>query len=46
MTNTAFLLNTGCFYMYVARVENTLIYLYVEEKFKKDAKAFVEEFGY
>ena len=39
-------LTTGGFYMYVARVENTLIYLDVEEEFKEDAKAFVEEFGY
>ena len=39
-------LTTGGFYMYVARVENTLIYLDVEEEFKEDAKAFIEEFGY
>lgn len=39
-------LTTAGFYMYVARVENTLIYLDVEEEYKEDAKAFIEEFGY
>lgn len=39
-------LTTAGFYMYVARVENTLIYLDVEEEYKEEAKAFIEEFGY
>lgn len=39
-------LTTAGFYMYVARVENTIIYLDVEEEYKEEAKAFIEEFGY
>lgn len=33
-------------YMYVIRVDNTVLYLDVEEEFKEDVQEFVEELGY
>ena len=32
--------------MHVCRVENTLLYLRVEEKFKSDVKKIVKKLGY
>ena len=33
-------------YMYLARVENTLIYIKVDEKYKDSVKGFVKDLGY
>lgn len=39
-------LTSGGAYMYVARVENTLVYLDVDTEYKEEAQAFIEELGY
>ena len=39
-------LTTGGAYMYVARIDNTLIYLDVDDDYKDDIKEFVKEFDY
>ena len=39
-------LTTGGNYMYVSRVENTIIYVDVEDEYKEDVKTFIEEMGY
>lgn len=39
-------ITTDGYYMHVCRVENTLLYLRVEEKFKSDVKKIVKKLGY
>lgn len=39
-------LTTGGYYMYISRIDNTLIYLRVEEKYKEEVKNIIKEFGY
>lgn len=39
-------LTTGGYYMYISRVENTFIYLKVEEKYKEEVQNIIKEFGY
>lgn len=39
-------LTTGGYYMYLSRVDNTLIYLRVEAKYKDEVKSFVKALGY
>lgn len=41
-----FELNGGGKFMYLCRVDNTLIYFNVDEAYKDDAKAFIEKLGY
>ncbi len=33
-------------YMYLSRIDNTLLYVDVKEEYKNDAKAFIRELGY
>ena len=39
-------LTSGGYYMYVSRVDNTLLYLRVDDKYKATVKSLVEELGY
>ncbi len=39
-------LTTGGYYMYISRIDNTFIYLRVEEKYKEEVKEIIKEFGY
>lgn len=39
-------LTSGGYYMYVSRVDNTLLYLRVDDKYKDTVKSLVEELGY
>ena len=39
-------LTSGGYYMYLCRVDNTFLYLRVEENYKDDAKAFIKKLGY
>ena len=39
-------LNTDKQYMYLSRIDNTLIYCNVQLKYEKDAKAFIKKLGY
>lgn len=46
LNNESFGLTTGGAYMYVSRVENTLVYLDVEEEYKEAAVEFIDALGY
>ncbi len=39
-------LNTGGYYMYICRVENTLVYLRVSDQYKDTVKGIIKSLGY
>ena len=43
---STYALETDGKYMYIARVDNTMIYLKVDQKYKNDAKDFIKKLGY
>ena len=43
---SSYTLTSGGYYMYLCRVDNTLLYLRVKDTYKEDVKLLVEELGY
>lgn len=44
--NSIFTLNSNGYYMYLSRIDNTLLYIRVESKYKDNVKSIVSKLGY
>ena len=44
--NSTFTLNSNGYYMYLSRIDNTLLYIRVESKYKDNVKSIVSKLGY